>query len=288
MNKNIIIGITILFIMSFACFAGSCQINQPIGQSCYETVRLVNSCEYVDIYYNNTFYDQAILTFNHGFYYYDYSLNIKDPGNYFLRFCDDVTYSIINMFYSNVSDIDIVNITILYPDADAVINSPDIEFTYNISPFNVINNSNYLYSKVLLFNKGLSYANFTDNTSINNNIKAYDIESGEYQYYIMIFYNGGNVTSGLQFFKTTYTTDKDAITKFNTLNFNDWLLLSVLIFAYLGILAIGLYFQNPAFQTLAMIIGIGCGIFLIRVNILLGIIIIVFNIFAAVLLSLKE
>lgn len=104
----------------------------------------------------------------------------------------------------------------------------------------------------------------------------------------MLFYNGGNITSEMQTFETSYTTDEMAFTTFNTLGFEDAVLCGILILAFLGVLGIGLYFANPAFQILAMLIGIGLGIFLIKVNILLGIVFILCNIGGTIIMTIGK
>jgi len=276
LDFKVLLIILMLSLCSMLVFSSNCQTNQPIGSPCFDTVRLLKSCTYVDIYKNNVFYDQYLLTYTKGFYYYDYSININETGSYVLRFCDDQTYSFINMYIDNGTNSDIANITLIYPAKDVIINTNNPEFEYTMSN-NLINESNFLYTEVYLMQNGNLYRTAIDNTSINDKITISNIDNGYYQYYIVVFYTGGNITSQTQSFRAVFTTDAQAFTDFHPLTFDESIFCIVLFIGYLGILTIGLIFSNPAFQVLSLIIGIGLGVFLLRVNMLLGIVFILAN-----------
>jgi hypothetical protein len=269
-TMNVFLIFVFLIIVSMTAFAGTCNTNQPIGSPCFDNVRILKECGYVDLYKDGYFYGQELLTFTNGFYYYDYSLNIKDEGSYILQFCDGQTWSLINMYYPNATMFDIANITVIYPVKDSSLNTNIIHFSYNISP-DIINDSNYLYSEVFLFSKGTLLGTAINNVSVNQTLNYIISDSGTYQFYIKVFYIGGNITSDTQSFSTSFTSDTDAWTQINSLSSSEVMMAFILFFAYIGILFIGLYFKNPAFSILGFIMGFLFGIFMLKVNMLFGI-----------------
>jgi hypothetical protein len=151
-------------------------------------------------------------------------------------------------------------------------------FKYNIS--DTINDSNFLYSELFLFRQGILLGTALNNVSINDSIKMTVSDSGNYQYYIMVFYSGGNITSNTESFSTSFTSDTEAWTQLNLLTSSGIMFAFVLFFAYIGILCIGLYFKNPAFAVLGYIMGFLFGIFMMQVNVLFGILFMVSNVVA--------
>lgn len=170
--------IVFMILISSIVFSDVCQDQQLMGVPCYDTVRLLSSCNYVDVYDSNlTFYTQFLLTYLHGYYYYNYTIdNLDEIGNYYLNFCDGQTYSYIEMisndipFYMRLNStflrdndklainyyVNITNDTILQTNFTLSVPNGTIYFEEDLVPNNSINGT-YFYNNTFLSTVAIGY-----------------------------------------------------------------------------------------------------------------------------------
>ena len=269
----------LLLLLLPLCFAID-KCDNPIEQgiACYDEVKLNDNCNYVDIYstnatqYQNGFYGQSPITYLNGFYFYNYTLKINDIGQFILRFCDGDTFSFVAV--SNAT----TNLS--------VVNNPTSGFglARNFT-FTIVGNYTTLdYAAIFLFIDGQLNEIVYD---VDTNIPVTDLKSAEYTYYTEVSADGIIVQSQTESFSNLYTDDVQAWTKFNSIDTGKGITIGILLVAFLGLLTIGLYFRNPAFQIVAEVVGIAVGVILCSINPFLGIIFIIGNVVGIVLVLLQ-
>jgi hypothetical protein len=247
------------------------KCDNPIEQgiACYDEVKLNDNCNYVDIYstnatqYQNGFYGQSPITYLNGYYFYNYTLKINDIGQFILRFCDGDTFSFVAV--SNAT----TNLSIVNNPVNGLGESRN--FTFSI----VGNYSAIDYTAVFLFIEGQLVEIVYD---IDTNIQVNDLTNNIYTYYTEVSADGIVVQSDISTLTNLYTSDMSAWSEFKPISIGIGITIGILLLAFLGLLFIGFYFKNPAFQIVAEVIGIGVGVFLISINPLLGITFILGNV----------
>jgi hypothetical protein len=190
----------------------------------------------------------------------------------------------------NVSAADGCNIIITQPDIDNLNNSPDIYGYLNQNVTDVLINFTINGSEQISSSQFLNESYYW----VGGDTWEFVI-NGTYTIYAYAYNDTCNATDTgilrIGYFPpdnvTDTVTDYEAWTTINDLSQSKSITLFVLIFAYIGILCLGLYFKNPAFRVLGCILGVFVGVFILQINYFLGIMVMFGNVIGMAMAAIK-
>lgn len=214
---------------------------------------------------NQLSYEQGIINFT----------GLYDSGmqyHYYANAYDIVGFSSQSETKDFLIDTDTPSLFIVSPINQSIIHELNIPFVYVVTTYT------YKNVTISLLKDGVLFLSDYDNTSQNGSITLNNIPQGNFSFNMTACsYNGLCAESDNVYFTNSYTLFEDAFTTINELTQSESIFLGVLFFAYISIIIIGCFFRNPAFITLGYVIGILIGLFLIRVNLILGLAFIITN-----------
>lgn len=93
---------TLLFVLMFllvpTLVIAFCDTEWSAYTSCNETVRLEANCTTAMVYNEDDVNTENLtLNYSHGEYYFTYTLFFTELGSYYIDFCDNITYTLINI-----------------------------------------------------------------------------------------------------------------------------------------------------------------------------------------------